>query len=82
MSPKEWAILCVFLYLIFIIIGFSWLFPRKLKILKKLGRSATNDELVKMAKNGNGEISKLIKDTKLFIVFALIFALILFLLKP
>ncbi len=82
MSPKEWAILCILLYLLFIIIGTSWLLPRKLKILKKLGRSATNDELIQMANDGNEEISKLINHTKLFIASALIIALILFLLKP
>lgn len=41
-----------------------WLFPQKIKLIHKYGKDKTNDDLIALAKNGNSDVQKLLKKSR------------------
>ncbi|MFZ6750754.1 hypothetical protein [Undibacterium sp. Ren11W] len=58
-----------------IIWGIFWLLKKKLRIFKRLGYDLTADQLRQKGKEGDKEIQKLLKDTKIFMFIGIIFFL-------
>lgn len=61
--------------------GVFWLLPRKLKIFKRLGSHLTADQLIQKAKEGDIEIQRLVKDTKIFMIVGLTFFMVFGIIK-
>ena len=60
--------ICGALYAAFI------MFPLKIKIMKKIGKVASNDEIIELAKRGDYDAMRLSKMTKYGFVYAFVFA--------
>lgn len=55
------ALLCWVLY------GVLFIFPRKRKLLKRLGLDKTNDDLIRAAAQGDAEAAKLHRDSVVYV---------------
>lgn len=67
-------------FLIWVCIGAVWLFPMKYKLLKRVGPVA-NEELIRLAKEGDEDAQRLHKYSKIFIVVGIAVLLPLYLIS-
>ena len=58
-----------------------WLFPRKIKLLRKHGMNKTNADLIQLAKDGDAEIKKLLNHSRVVLAIALISSVTLVVLR-
>jgi hypothetical protein len=42
-----------------------WIFPRKIKLMNKIGPETTNDHVIALAKKGNSEAAELLKISRI-----------------
>lgn len=82
MDAKLWMFSVSGSFGLWTLVGVIWLFRRKLKIVKRIGRIVTNDELIAMAKSGDKELASLRKDTWIFLTIGLLLVTIFLFLKP
>lgn len=71
----------LFVMAVAMIYAIFFLFPKKLKLIKKFGGHLTNDDFIKMAKNGNEEAKGLVVKTKYTAVVMVICGIALVMLK-
>lgn len=57
--------------------GVAWLFPKKYKLMKRVG-FLSNDEIIRIAKDGDDEAQRLHKYTKIFMIVGVVFLLPLY----
>jgi hypothetical protein len=62
MDSNTLLIIGVLVWLIWVVF---WLFKRKLRIFKRLGYDLTADQLIQKGKEGDKEVQKLVRDTKI-----------------
>ena len=82
MSEKQWIFVIFSIYFVWIIFGVFFIFRRKLKIIDRIGRPVTNDELIALAKAGDKEIGDVFRDTKVFIAIGLVAGIFVYFIKP
>jgi hypothetical protein len=70
-SQPTWLALFVGSYAAWVVWGFLWLFPRKMRMLRRYP-GATNDDLIRLAKAGNVEAQQIRRDTRVFIAIGLL----------
>jgi hypothetical protein len=57
------------------------LFPEKLKLLQKYGMNNTNDDLIELAKQGNNDVQKLLRKSRITLSVALVSGILLVLIN-
>ncbi|WP_188564878.1 hypothetical protein [Undibacterium terreum] len=73
MTAALWFVLGLVIWIAW---GLLWLTRRKLRILKRVGYNLSSADLIQLGKNGDEEIRKLTKDTKIFIVVGVVYFLV------
>ena len=63
MISSRIGLLAIATFFVWTVLGIVWLRPKRLAILKRVGRSATNDDLIRLAKAGDVEAQVLRKLT-------------------
>ena len=61
--------------------SFLWLLPKKLRIMKKHGKSLTYAEMMKLAANGDEDVIQLRMATKKTAVVAIVLGVLMFISK-
>lgn len=75
MSTLKILSIIYFVFMFFAI--FVWIFPRKIKLMKKHGFDKTNADFIKMAKQGDVEARKVVKNSRFLLYFGVIGAALL-----
>lgn len=58
-------------FLVWVGVGLVWLLPKKIRLMKRVG-ILNNDELIRLAKNGDLGVQQLKRQTTIFIVIGII----------
>ena len=82
MSEKQWIFVVFSIYVVWMIFGIVFIFRRKLKIINRIGRPVTNDELIALAKAGDKEIGDVFRDTKVFVAIGQVAGVSVYFIKP
>jgi hypothetical protein len=81
-TPTTWAYVSIIALAAWIIGGFIWLFPKKLRLIRRVGYGVTNAQLNELAKRGDVEARRLKKLGIGYMALGLLILLVLAIMKP
>lgn len=64
-------------FIVMAIAVFGWLFPMKIRLIKKYGPDKNNAFFVRLAKEGNPEAKRLVSGSRKLLIFGVIGAIII-----
>ena len=74
MFSSGWGLIATATFFAWVLIGAVWVLPKKLALLRRLGPNVTNDQIIRLAKEGDPEAQRLRKLTWRFVVLGLLLA--------